>query len=128
VAVILQMTLLKKLKDSMDEDSSGSGGSSFFGGLLNGLFGGFKAEGGPLEAGKWYIAGEHGPEPVWGGGAGAFAAGYSGGGGSAPVINFYTDARGSSITREQFEASLARTHARAVSDALAISSDRARRK
>lgn len=42
-------------------------------------FGGGKAEGGPLEQNKWYIAGEHGPEPIWGGGAGAFAMGYGGG-------------------------------------------------
>lgn len=53
--------------------------------LINGLFGtafptvsfgGGRAEGGPLEPGKWYIAGERGPEPIWGGGAGAFALGY----------------------------------------------------
>ncbi len=39
------------------------------------MFGGGKAEGGPLDMGKWYIAGEKGPEPIWGGGPGAFAAG-----------------------------------------------------
>lgn len=59
------------------------------------LFGGGMASGGPLEQGKWYIAGEKGPEPIWGGGAGAFAAGYGRGGGS-PTINITTqiDARG----------------------------------
>lgn len=45
------------------------------------LFGGGRAEGGPLEMGKWYTAGEHGPEPVWGGGPGAFAASGAAGGG-----------------------------------------------
>jgi hypothetical protein len=30
-----------------------------------------------MSAGRWYIAGEHGPEPIWGGG-GAFAMGYGG--------------------------------------------------
>lgn len=44
-----------------------------------GLFGGGRAEGGPIEQGRWYIAGERGPEPIWGGGPGAFAAGYGGG-------------------------------------------------
>lgn len=39
------------------------------------LFGGGRAEGGPLNPGKWYIAGEKGPEAIWGGGPGAFAAG-----------------------------------------------------
>lgn len=45
------------------------------------VFGGGKAEGGPLDMGKWYTAGEHGPEPIWGGGPGAFAAPGMGGGG-----------------------------------------------
>lgn len=48
-------------------------------------FGGFKASGGPIEQGKWYIAGEHGPEPIWGGGPGAFASGYGNTGTSAQV-------------------------------------------
>jgi len=60
------------------------GGTANSGGLLGSLFsstfGGGKAEGGPLDQGKWYIAGEKGPEPIWGGGPGAFAAGYGGGG------------------------------------------------
>lgn len=51
------------------------------GAVVGGLFGGNRAEGGELQAGKWYIAGEHGPEPVWGGGVGAFAAGTGGGAG-----------------------------------------------
>lgn len=65
--------------------------------ILGAIFGGGKAEGGPLQQGKWYIAGERGPEPIWGGGPGAFAMGYGGGGGGmtfAPVYNI--DARGAS--------------------------------
>lgn len=51
-------------------------------------FGGPRAAGGPIETGKWYIAGEHGPEPVWGGGPGAFAAGYGAAAKApAPVVN-----------------------------------------
>jgi hypothetical protein len=77
--------------------SSGSTGAigSFFGAIF-GSYGGGKAEGGPLQSGKWYTAGEHGPEPIWGGGPGAFAMGYGGGSGGgvnfAPVYNI--DARG----------------------------------
>lgn len=57
---------------------------------LGDLFGGGKAGGGPLEPGRWYVAGERGPEPIWGGGPGAFAAGYGrmaelGGAGGAAV-------------------------------------------
>lgn len=54
------------------------------GDAVQSLFGGQLASGGPVESGKWYIAGEHGPEPIWGGGAGAFATGY---GSSAPSVN-----------------------------------------
>lgn len=48
---------------------------------MAGSFGGTRAAGGPIEQGKWYIAGEHGPEPIWGGGPGAFATGYGNMGG-----------------------------------------------
>lgn len=63
----------------------------------NSTYGGHMAQGGPLQMGKWYTAGEHGPEPVWGGGPGAFASGYGGGGGGV-VVNAPTtvDARGAS--------------------------------
>lgn len=35
------------------------------GGLLDTVFGGFRAKGGPVEAGKGYIVGENGPEPFF---------------------------------------------------------------
>jgi hypothetical protein len=60
---------------------------------LLGAFGGGKAKGGPLESGKWYIAGEHGPEPIWGGGPGAFAMGYGGGGMVVKVNNTFNNVR-----------------------------------
>jgi hypothetical protein len=56
------------------------------------FFGGFRAQGGPLSPGKWYIAGEKGPEPVWGGGSGAFAMASAPGGGVNVTYNI--DARG----------------------------------
>lgn len=66
-------------------------------------FGGYMAEGGPLQRGKWYIAGENGPEPIWGGGNGAFAfanagqmssfAGKSFGSGSSGVGSGMLDGR-----------------------------------
>lgn len=72
-----------------------SGGSSSILKGIGAFFGGFKAEGGPLQSGKWYIAGERGPEPVWGGGPGAFATGYGGGGSGVVVSPVYNiDARG----------------------------------
>lgn len=110
--------LFKALFGSDKEGNSGLGGilsgvlGAFFGGggsgaglgasagsqandVIAGInFGGGLASGGPLESGKWYVAGEHGPEPIWGGGGGAFAAGYGGGG---AVINNNIDARGASF-------------------------------
>lgn len=73
--------------------SAGTGGS-FWGTALTSLFGGYKAEGGPLQQGKWYVAGEKGPEPIWGGGPGAYAMGYGSGGGGSVTINMPIDARG----------------------------------
>jgi uncharacterized phage infection (PIP) family protein YhgE len=45
---------------------------NFLGDAIAGAFGGARAAGGPIKPGKWYIAGERGPEPIWGGGQGAF--------------------------------------------------------
>jgi len=58
--------------------------ASGMGAVLAPLFGGGKADGGPLTAGKWYMAGENGPEPIWGGGVGAEAAGYGAGANMGP--------------------------------------------
>ena len=55
--------------------------------------GGHRAMGGPIEQGKWYTAGENGPEPIWGGGPGAFATGY-GSGSQHVTIQTHIDARG----------------------------------
>jgi NAD(P)H-hydrate repair Nnr-like enzyme with NAD(P)H-hydrate epimerase domain len=51
-----------------------------------------------MQSGKWYIAGEHGPEAIWGGG-GAYAMGYGGGGngGGGVSISTHIDARGASV-------------------------------
>lgn len=87
--------LYQALKVSGDVNGGG-GAAAAFSQVLLGTFGGGKAAGGPLEMGKWYTAGEHGPEPVWGGGPGAFATGY-GAGGASVTINNNVDARGASV-------------------------------
>lgn len=87
---VIQAALLGQgpFASMMGTQSQTAGGT---GGLFGALFGGFKAKGGPLDPGKWYIAGEQGPEPIWGGGAGAFAVpsgaamGRSGGGASVNI-------------------------------------------
>ncbi len=79
--ILILQPLAEKLANTLKSGGGFGGGSTgIFSGIFS-LFGGGKAEGGPLEAGKWYIAGERGPEPIWGGGSGAFAAGYGGGSG-----------------------------------------------
>jgi hypothetical protein len=78
----------------------GGAGSKFLESVLGAAgstYGGTKAVGGPLEQGKWYIAGERGPEPIWGGGQGAFAMGYGGGGMPPIVVNNQIDARGATM-------------------------------
>lgn len=37
-------------------------GGGIFGSLISGIFGGFRADGGPVQAGKTYVTGERGPE------------------------------------------------------------------
>jgi hypothetical protein len=88
--------LFKTLFGDGKDGSTGSL-SGIFSAVI-GAFGGHKAKGGPLESGKWYVAGEHGPEPIWGGGSGAFASGYGGGGGGGSVtINMPVDMRGATV-------------------------------
>jgi len=90
---IAAQSALAIMKSLSDYGSKNSGIIGTIASVLGGSFGGSKASGGPLQQGKWYIAGENGPERIWGGGAGAFAGGY-GGGGSSVVINNYMDNRG----------------------------------
>jgi hypothetical protein len=82
-----------RIFEAIGASSKKSGLGGFLGSLI-GAYGGTKAQGGPLQSGKWYIAGEKGPEAVWGGGAGAFAMGYGGGGGVVIAPNYHIDARG----------------------------------
>lgn len=86
-----------KVFETLFKTNSTSSGGNFLTTVLGALFGGGKASGGPLQQGKWYVAGEKGPEPIWGGGPGAYAMGYGGGG--APSVNITTniDARGASM-------------------------------
>ncbi len=85
-------------RSSGPEQLSGPAESGGAWDFIKGFFGGGRAAGGPLESGKWYIAGERGPEPIWGGGPGAFAAGSGAGAGpinlSIVMNNHMIDTRG----------------------------------
>ena len=58
-------SLIGGLGSSGESTGPRGGFGGFFSGLGS-LFGGFKAGGGPMAAGNWYIAGERGPEIVQG--------------------------------------------------------------
>jgi hypothetical protein len=81
------------------------------------LFDGFFADGGYLPAGKWGIAGERGPEPIFGGRTGLTIqpnAGGQGAGGSM-VFNYSIDARGADAGVEaRIRAAMAETEARTL--------------
>ncbi|WP_300440388.1 hypothetical protein [uncultured Mameliella sp.] len=58
--VIVQMMILRALGLPTD----GVGGGSFAGWIGQAIFGGFRASGGPVSAGKAYMVGERGPEMI----------------------------------------------------------------
>jgi hypothetical protein len=97
-ATLALFDALGSLGSSLTGSSGGKGIGGLIGAGLTSLFGGTKAAGGPMQSGKWYIAGEHGPEAIWGGG-GAYAMGYGGGGngGGGVSISTHIDARGASV-------------------------------
>jgi hypothetical protein len=57
--MIIQMTIMKTVEDSL---KSFGGGSKGFIGFLGGLLGGARADGGPVQAGRAYLVGERGKE------------------------------------------------------------------
>ena len=112
---ILKMVTRKVFTEPLGNALSGALGNG--GGLSNlfsSLFGGFRAEGGPLQQGRWYIAGERGPEPVWGGGPGAYATGYPAGGGMQVHNTFYLSGPADSRSQAQVALAAARGVQRAM--------------
>lgn len=76
---------------SIGEFSGGGGGGFDFGSILSGIgtfFGGmFKAEGGPVAAGKGYMVGEQGPEWFKPNTSGAIVPNHAMGGGGTTIVN-----------------------------------------
>lgn len=63
-------------------------------GAIGGLFGGHHAAGGPVEAGKFYVVGERGPELLMAGGPGmVYPHGAAGGGSTVVHTHIYLDGR-----------------------------------
>lgn len=80
------------------------------GGFLGSLFGGFFADGGYLPPGKWGIAGERGPEPIFGGRTGLSV---QPAGGSSMTFNFAISGPVTRDTQAQIAAQAARAVERA---------------
>ena len=75
------------------------------------LFSGWFADGGYIPPGRWGMAGEQGPEPVFGGRTGATVVSNKGG---STVINFYMPASGmSAASQQQVAGDVARVLSRA---------------
>lgn len=89
----------------------GGGDGAGFGGILKDLFSGFFADGGFIPPGRWGMAGERGPEPVFGGRTGLTvqpAAGVS-------VVNhFHLAGPADMRTQQQIAAATARSVERAA--------------
>lgn len=99
--------LTKLIRGSM---GGGSGGG--LGGILSGLFGGFFADGGFLPPGRWGIAGERGPEPIFGGRTGLTVQ--PNGGGMRVVNHFVLSGPVDRRTQEQIATSVGLSVQRAI--------------
>jgi hypothetical protein len=89
---ILRITIRKSITEPL---------SGFFSSALGGLFGGFKAEGGPVSAGVPYIVGERGPEWFVPGQSGGIIPNGAKGGGSQPIVINISNTVGEIVTPSQ---------------------------
>jgi len=123
IQLILKMTLLKSITDSI---SVKKGGGGFFGSLLSG-FAGLFADGGYIGAGEWGIAGEAGPEIISGGSGGVTVTPMGSGGSKGNT--YHIDARGAAPgTAEQIRRALQQVEDRAVARSITTISDINRRR
>ncbi len=112
LVVDLEEAILKTLV--FQQISSALSGKTGILGFIGSIFGGFRASGGPVSAGTSYVVGEKGPEIFTPSTSGMIVP--NGGAGVQVVYNI--DARGSSITEQQFRRSLKDSEDRAVARAL----------
>ena len=92
---VVEQLAVDDLTNLISAGLKGTGGTSAIGGLFSGvtkLFGGPKANGGPVSMGKSYLVGERGPELFTPRGSGTISANGSFGG---MTVNNYFDIRGS---------------------------------
>jgi hypothetical protein len=95
IADLAQLTFKRGVTDQLASLFTGGGGNSGAG-LLSTLFGGFRADGGPVSDGVPYIVGERGPELFVPNGAGTILPNGAelGGGAVHATVNVVIDAKG----------------------------------
>jgi len=87
----------------------GSGGGGFFSSILGSIFGGARADGGPVTGGVPYLVGERGPEMFVPRGSGAIVPNHAMGGGGRPMnIHINPPSGMSRQASSQFAADVAR--------------------
>lgn len=94
----LAQLVINKAFQAMFAGGLGSGG---LGGFFSGLFGGARADGGPVRGGRTYLVGERGPELITPSSSGTVIPNHMlGGGGSGIVVNITNNAKAEVRTRE----------------------------
>lgn len=83
IAEVYRMAVVKPLVEGIMGGFGGGGGGLT--GLLGGIFGGKRAEGGPISAGRTYLVGERGPELIVPQSAGTVIPNHALGGGGVTV-------------------------------------------
>lgn len=110
--MIIKLTIIDPLIDALSSGGHAAGSGGFLG-LFSSLLTGFRAEGGPVSAGGAYVVGEKGPEMFYPAVAGNIVPNGGSAGGKVQII-YQIDARGSSITQEQFVRSMKEVEEKAV--------------
>lgn len=103
--------------------ASAAASSDWFSSLFS-SFAGMFADGGSVPPGQWGIAGENGPEPIFGGSTGVHVVpNYEAGASHETSVHIYMgniDARGSTMTEEQFRRIASEESTRAIKTAAPV--------
>lgn len=100
--------------------AGGGSGSGLVGDALGEIFGGFRAEGGPVSAGRAYVVGERGPELFFPSVSGNISPNGALGGGAVNIVT-HIDARGASVDSvQELRAAMAARDAALPNQVLAV--------
>ena len=120
---ILSSGIRQALASSFAPTGGGGGG---FGSIIGSLFGGFRANGGPVDAGKAYVVGERGPEIVVPGRNSTVIPNHAISGGGNGSVSMTIDLRGTTGDKE-LDAKIARAGKQILSQVPSVMDDRDKR-